>query len=448
MKRKIFSKMVLVSFAAVLITTVILSFIAYFQYIHQIETGIQDEARYMATSLNLHDKQDLDAYKDITVSRITWIDVSGVVIYDSTGEESSMANHKNRKEIKEAIKNGTGQDTRISSTLNKQTYYYAVRLDDGTILRLSRETQTILRQVLGFLPAVAIMLLIVLALDIILSRIITSRIVEPINQIDLLHPKQNQTYSELTPLLDRIEQQNIDIQNQIEEIKEAENMRKEFSANVSHELKTPLTTISGYAELMKDGLVKPEDMERFSGTIYKEARRLISMIEDIIKLSRLDENQVELEKKDVDLYELIFQIKADLGHKLEKEDVSFHIRGVHTKICGVYQILYEMFFNICENAVKYNHPKGKVVVTIAAMDEKPTIVVEDNGIGIPKDDVERVFERFYRVDKSHSNQKEGSGLGLSIVKHGAKYHHASIEVESELNQGTKITIVFPKEEAR
>lgn len=448
MKRKIFSKMVLVSFAAVLITTVILSFIAYFQYIHQIETGIQDEARYMATSLNLHDKQDLDAYKDITVSRITWIDVSGVVIYDSTGEESTMANHKNRKEIKEAIKNGTGQDTRISSTLNKQTYYYAVRLNDGTILRLSRETQTILRQVLGFLPAVAIMLLIVLALDVILSRIITSRIVEPINEIDLLHPKQNQTYSELTPLLDRIEQQNIDIQNQIEEIKEAENMRKEFSANVSHELKTPLTTISGYAELMKDGLVKPEDMERFSGTIYKEARRLISMIEDIIKLSRLDENQVELEKKDVDLYELIFQIKADLGHKLEKEDVSFHIRGVHTRICGVYQILYEMFFNICENAVKYNHPKGKVVVTIAAMDEKPTIVVEDDGIGIPKDDVDRVFERFYRVDKSHSNQKEGSGLGLSIVKHGAKYHHASIEVESELNQGTKITIVFPKEEAR
>ena len=445
MKRKIFSKMVLVSFAAVLITTVILSFIAYFQYIQQIESGIRDEAGYMATSLNLHDKQDLNAYKDITVTRITWIDESGDVIYDSEGEESTMGNHKNRKEIREAIEKGTGEDTRISSTLNKQTYYYAVRLDDGTVLRMSRETQTILRQVLGFLPAVSVMLLIVLALDIILSRIITSRIVEPINQIDLLHPKQNQTYSELTPLLDRIEQQNIDIQNQIEEIKEAENMRKEFSANVSHELKTPLTTISGYAELMKDGLVKPEDMERFSGTIYKEARRLISMIEDIIKLSKLDENQVELEKKDVDLYELIFQIKSDLEHKLKKEDVTFHVRGVHTKIFGVYQILYEMFFNICENAVKYNHPKGEVVVTIAAMDEKPTVVVEDTGIGIPKEDIDRVFERFYRVDKSHSNQKEGSGLGLSIVKHGAKYHHASIEVESELNQGTKITIVFQKE---
>ncbi len=446
MKRKIFSKMVLVSFAAVLITTVILAFIAYFQYTQQIESGIQDEAGYMATSLNLHDRQDLDAYKDITVSRITWVDTSGKVIYDSEGEESTMGNHLNRKEIQEALEEGTGEDTRISDTLNEQTYYYAVRLNDGTVLRLSRETQTMLRQVLGFLPAVSVMLLIVLALDILLSGIITNRIVEPINQIDLLHPKQNQTYSELTPLLDRIEQQNIDIQNQIEEIKEAENMRKEFSANVSHELKTPLTTISGYAELMKDGLVKPEDMERFSGTIYKEARRLISMIEDIIKLSRLDENQVELEKKDVDLYELMFQIKTDLDHKLKKEDVTFRIRGVHTKIYGVYQILYEMFFNICENAVKYNRPKGKVVVTIITMDDKPTVVVEDTGIGIPKDDVDRVFERFYRVDKSHSNQKEGSGLGLSIVKHGAKYHHASIEVESELNQGTKITVVFPKEE--
>ena len=174
---------------------------------------------------------------------------------------------------------------------------------------------------------------------------------------------------------------------------------------------------------------------------------MIAMIEDIIKLSRLDENQVELEKKEVDLYELIFQIKSDLGHKLEKESVTFHIRGVHTKICGVYQILYEMFFNICENAVKYNHPKGEVVVTIAAMNDQPTIVVEDTGIGIPKDDMDRIFERFYRVDKSHSNQKEGSGLGLSIVKHGAKYHHASIDVKSELGKGTKITIIFPKEES-
>ena len=180
MKRKIFSKMVLVSFAAVLITTVILAFIAYFQYTQQIESGIQDEAGYMATSLNLHDRQDLDAYKDITVSRITWVDTSGKVIYDSEGEESTMGNHLNRKEIQEALEEGTGEDARISDTLNEQTYYYAVRLNDGTVLRLSRETQTMLRQVLGFLPAVSVMLLIVLALDILLSGIITNRIVESV----------------------------------------------------------------------------------------------------------------------------------------------------------------------------------------------------------------------------------------------------------------------------
>ena len=190
-------------------------------------------------------------------------------------------------------------------TLRKQTYYYALKLKDGTILRMSRETQTIVRQMEDIIPIIALILAVVTILSVILSRMSTDRIVEPINQINLIHPKQNKTYSELTPLLDKIERQ-------IKEIKEAENMRKEFSANVSHELKTPLTTISGYAELMKDGLVKPEDMPRFSATIYDEARRLISMIEGIIKLSRLDENRVELDWKDVDLYELAFSIKNDL----------------------------------------------------------------------------------------------------------------------------------------
>ena len=222
-------------------------------------------------------------------------------------------------------------------------------------------------------------------------------------------------------------------------------MRKEFSANVSHELKTPLTTISGYAELMKDGLVKPEDMPRFSATIYDEARRLISMIEGIITLSRLDENRVELDWKDVDLYELAFSIKNDLKRRSEEENVAIHIRGIHTKIRGVTQILYEMFFNVCENAIKYNHPGGEVVFTISKMGDYPTVIVEDTGIGIPKEDIDRIFERFYRVDKSHSNQKEGSGLGLSIVKHGAKFHHAEMEVESEVGKGTKITVVFPRQ---
>ncbi len=446
MKRKIFSNMVYIAFVAVMMTTILLSFIMYYRYMDQIKTGIKDEAAYMATSLNLHDKQDLDAYKNLTVSRITWVDLNGKVIYDSSGQENEMTNHRNRKEVKEAMKSGSGEDTRVSKTLNKQTYYYAIKLRDGTVLRLSRETQTIMRQIESILPILFLMMGVVLILAVILSGILTGRIVEPINKIDLVHPKRNETYSELKPLLNRIEQQNVDIEKQIEEIKEAENMRKEFSANVSHELKTPLTTISGYAELMKDGLVKPEDMKRFSGTIYAEARRLIAMIEDIIKLSRLDENQVELEKKDIDLYDLVFQIKADLRKKAEEDNISVHIRGVHTMVYGVYRILYEMFFNMCENAIKYNKKGGEVVVTIASMNDCPIVVVEDTGIGIPKEDLDRIFERFYRVDKSHSNQKEGSGLGLSIVKHGAKYHNAKMEVESELGKGTKITIEFPKQD--
>ena len=234
----------------------------------------------------------------------------------------------------------------MSNTLRKQTYYYAVRLKDGTILRMSRETQTIIKQMEDIIPIIMLMLAVVTILSMILSKMSTDRIVEPINQIDLIHPKKNKTYSELTPLLDKIEKQNMDIERQIKEIKEAENMRKEFSANVSHELKTPLTTISGYAELMKDGLVKPEDMPRFSATIYDEARRLISMIEGIIKLSRLDENRVQLDWENVDLYELAFTIKNDLTRRSQEEEVAVHIRGVHTKIRGVQQILYLSLIHI------------------------------------------------------------------------------------------------------
>lgn len=445
MKRKIFNNMVYIAVVAVLITTTLLGMFTYYRYMEQVKSGIKDEAAYLAASLNFEDKQNLDKYKDITVTRITRVDKDGNVIYDSSGEEESMGNHKKRKEIKEAYKKGYGEDTRMSKTLRKRTYYYAVKLKDGTILRMSRETQTILKQMEDIIPIILLMMGVVTVLAVALSRMSTDRIVEPINQIDLIHPKKNKTYSELTPLLDKIEKQNMDIERQIKEIKEAENMRKEFSANVSHELKTPLTTISGYAELMKDGLVKPEDMPRFSATIYDEAKRLISMIEGIIKLSRLDENRVQLDWENVDLYELAFSIKNDLARRSQEEDVAVHIRGIHTKIRGVQQILYEMFFNVCENAIKYNHKGGEVVFTISKMNDYPVVIVEDTGIGIPKEDLDRIFERFYRVDKSHSNQKKGSGLGLSIVKHGAKFHNAEMEVESELGKGTKITIIFPKQ---
>ena len=443
MKQKILNNMVYIAVVAVLITTTLIGMFTYYRYMEQIKTGMKDEAAYLAASLNFEDRQNLDKYKNITITRITRIAKDGTVIYDSSGKEKSMGNHKNRTEVKEAFKHGHGEDTRMSMTLRKQTYYYAVKLKDGTILRMSRETQTIVRQMEDIIPIIALILAVVTILSVILSRMSTDRIVEPINQINLIHPKQNKTYSELTPLLDKIEKQNMDIERQIKEIKEAENMRKEFSANVSHELKTPLTTISGYAELMKDGLVKPEDMPRFSATIYDEARRLISMIEGIIKLSRLDENRVELDWKDVDLYELAFSIKNDLKRRSEEESVTIHIRGIHTKIRGVTQILYEMFFNICENAIKYNKEHGWVKVLLDADHQFFTVEVSDSGIGIPEEDYEHIYERFYRVDKSHSREIGGTGLGLSIARNAVVMHRGAIKVYSEPGEGTTFTVRIP-----
>ena len=228
----------------------------------------------------------------------------------------------------------------------------------------------------------------------------------------------------------------------VTEKEEREELRKEFSANVSHELKTPLTTISGYAELMKDGLVKQEDVGRFSEKIYTEARRLISMIEGIIKLSRLDENHIVQEKEEIDLYQLALEIKNSLSMKAAEAGIDIQVLGSPCKVSGVHQLLYEMLYNLMENAVKYNDRGGHVFVTAAVMEGRAAVIVEDDGIGIPPEDADRIFERFYRGDKSHSSEREGTGLGLSIVKHGAKYHGAKIEVESEVGRGTKIAVIF------
>ncbi|CDC34321.1 sensor histidine kinase [Anaerostipes sp. CAG:276] len=551
MKRKIFLNMSYIALITVVCTTVFLSVVAYGRYMSQVKEGIQNEAGYMAESLNQHENQSLDAYKDITISRITLIAADGKVLYDSTGKEKSMSNHRNRKEFKEAEKNGAGESTRISKTLKKQTYYYAVKLSDGSVLRLSRETQTIFNQVEGVLPVLILMMAVVFVLALALSRLLTGRIIEPINRINLEHPEDENTYDELSPLLVRIHRQNEAIKEKIREIKEKqiefttitenmsegflilndksvvlsyntsalrildiredqcsnqnvlsinrshefrraveaalngeafeevmefrerkyllmanpvtvsgavkgavlmmidvtekeerEELRKEFSANVSHELKTPLTTISGYAELMKDGLVKQEDVGRFSEKIYTEARRLISMIEGIIKLSRLDENQIIQEKEEVDLYQLALEIKNSLSMKAAEEGIDTQVLGSPCKVSGVRQILYEMLYNLMENAVKYNDRGGHVFVTAAVMEGRAAVIVEDDGIGIPPEDADRIFERFYRGDKSHSSEREGTGLGLSIVKHGAKYHGAKIEVESEVGRGTKIAVIF------
>ena len=326
----------------------------------------------------------------------------------------------------------------MSDTVGQEMYYYALLLDDGTVLRASKSMDGLIRTALNNLPVMAGLAAVMLVLAYFLAKWQTKRLVRPIYELDLEHPLENKTYEELTPFLEAMDRQN-------KEKEAVSNMRKEFSANVSHELKTPLTSISGYAEIMKNGMVRPEDITLFSERIYKEARRLITLVEDIIKLSKLDEESVELEKQDVDLYELTREIISRLAPQAAQKNIRMEVTGEPVNYFGIRQILDEMIYNVCENAVKYNVENGRVSVWVGNTLDGPKVTVSDTGIGIPQEHHERIFERFYRVDKSHSKERGGTGLGLSIVKHGALLHGAKVSVDSMPGRGTRIEMQFPKE---
>ena len=297
----------------------------------------------------------------------------------------------------------------------------------------------LIRIAVGVFPVMAVLAVLMMLLALALATWQTKRLIKPINELNLEHPLDNDIYPELTPLLQAMDRQN-------KEKEAVSNMRKEFSANVSHELKTPLTSISGYAEIMKNGMVRPTDIPVFSERIYKEARRLIHLVEDIIKLSKLDEESVELEKEDVNLYELTREVVSRLSPQASQKNIRMEVTGEPVMYKGIRQILDEMVYNICENAVKYNNDNGRVSVWVGDTLDGAKISVSDTGIGIPKEHQERIFERFYRVDKSHSKERGGTGLGLSIVKHGAILHGAKVTVESESGKGTRMEIHFPKEQ--
>ena len=323
----------------------------------------------------------------------------------------------------------------MSDTVSKELYYYAVLLDDGNVLRVSKSMDSLMWTSLNILPVVIGIGIIGLVLAWFLAKWQTNRLMEPVIHLDLENPLDNVVYEEMTPLLEAMDKQN-------KEKDAVANMRKEFSANVSHELKTPLTSISGYAEIMKNGLVKPEDMTGFAERIYNEASRLITLVEDIIKLSKLDEGNVELEKEEVDLYKLTREILTRLSPQAAKRKVHVEVTGEPVEYVGIRQILDEMIYNICENAIKYNKEGGKLTVWVGNTLQGKKICVTDTGIGIPENETDRIFERFYRVDKSHSKETGGTGLGLSIVKHGAMLHGAKIHVDSKLGEGTKIELIF------
>ena len=437
LQTKIQKNMILIILVTLAIAYAVTTLLVYRQTVDVMEKEVRQEAGYIRAAIEISGQgylTELDAADKDT--RITLITEQGEVLYDSDqAYEADLENHAGRPEVKEALQDGTGSNVRRSDTLNEEMYYYAVQLSDGSILRVSKTMDTAFRTAVEVLPGMGVIGACMLALAALLSRWQVRRLIRPINELDLNIPLENEMYEELTPLLKRIDEQN----KQKDAIAD---MRKEFSANVSHELKTPLTSISGYAEIMKNGLVRPEDMKGFAERIYNEASRLITLVEDIIKLSKLDEGAIEVEKEDVDLYELTREIVSRLAPQAESRNVHLEVTGENVIYHGVRQILDEMIYNICENAVKYNKKGGSVSVWVGATLKGKKVIVSDTGIGIPKDQQERIFERFYRVDKSHSKETGGTGLGLSIVKHGAMLHNAQIHVESKVGKGTKMELTF------
>ena len=439
MRKRIQRSMMLILAVTLVLFYAIISVILYNRNLDLLKSEVKQEAEYICTAVNISGPSYLEQMSQVDErTRVTQVDDEGNVLYDSSSEEDDMENHGTREEIEEALSSGTGEAVRMSDTLGRELYYYAVLLDDGSVLRVAKSMDNLALTALNVLPVMGILAVVTMALALLLAKWQTKRLIKPINELDLEHPLENTLYEELNPLLVAMDKQN-------KEKEAVSNMRKEFSANVSHELKTPLTSISGYAEIMKNGMVRPADIPVFSERIYKEARRLITLVEDIIKLSKLDEESVELEKQETDLYDLTREVVSHLAPLASQKHIRIEITGEQVQCFGIRQILDEMIYNVCENAIKYNNEGGRVSVWVGNTLEGPKISVSDTGIGIPQEHQERIFERFYRVDKSHSKERGGTGLGLSIVKHGALLHGAKVSVESTPGKGTRMEMLFPRD---
>ncbi len=449
MKSRIFRGIFLVAILTWISCLALIMGALYLQYNDESEQELYNEAYFVARAVEESGMNYLEGLSVAEDHRLTWINKDGDVLFDSAADEGTMENHKNRPEVKEAWEKGFGESSRYSRTLAEKTMYCAVRLDNETVIRISQVQFTILTLFLKLLEPILFLLLLAVALSLLLASSISKKIVKPINDIDPEFPEKTETYEEIRPLVDKIAEQNralntriTELQIDVDEKTREADFRKEFTANVSHELKTPLTSISGFAEIMKNGIVKNEDIPRFAGRIYDEAQRLIQLVGDIIKLSQLDEKQIAAHKERLDLYLTCEDVLRTLETAAGERSVELKLTGKHIYVEAVGQILSEIIYNLCDNAVKYNKTGGTVTVSVFEEEGRPAVKVSDTGIGIPEEDLDRVFERFFRVNKSHSKEIGGTGLGLSIVKHGAAYHDAEIKIESKLNVGTSITIVF------
>ena len=437
MIKTIFRNTFLVGISVLILCAALFFGVQYSQVQDQTYAALRQETIYAEQGLLL---SGVDYLKTLdNANRVTWIADDGSVLYDSE-YALPVDNQLDCAEVQAALAEGDGQGTRRSDSSGKNTMYYAKRCPDGTVLRLSRPLGAV-RQALIAVSPVFWVLVLVLLISGVLSFRAAKQIVRPINDMDLDHPET--TYPELAPLVGKIQEQKMTIQ---EEIAQRESLRREFSANVSHELKTPLTSISGFAELIAEGVAEGDKAKEFSRDIYKESQRLLALIEDIIRLSKLDEEAVSPDHDKVDLYAVCSEVVDILLPVAEKQMIDLKLTGVHAQVPGNSQLLSEMVYNLCDNAIKYNHTGGSVTVDVSVQDGAPQLSVSDTGIGIAPEHQKRVFERFYRVDKSHSKEIGGTGLGLSIVKHGAQYHGAQVQLESEPGIGTKILLTFPRQE--
>ena len=551
MTKKIFKSIMFVCALVLAVGLAAVMGILYSNFDGQMRKELSKEAAYLTYGV---EQQGVDYLKNIKdkSARITYIDQDGTVLFDNEADVSEMKNHSDRTEFQKAEKYGAGESSRYSDTLSEKTIYYALRLKDGTVLRVSGTQDSVLALVENLIFPLCGLLCLMLILSGIMASAISKRIVKPINELDLESPEENRIYEELSPLLSKIHRQNREIQNQLELAKqqqdefalitenmqeglividkytmilsanssawnlfhmdrvcqgesvycldreeefrhaieqvlsgehtelvlklngsdiqlianpvirdkktegavvllvnvteklERESLRREFSANVSHELKTPLTSISGFAEIMQGGLVKNEDIPKFAGRIYKESQRLLQLVEDVIQISQLDEEKTSYVWEPVDVYQVCKNAFESLKEKAKRLNVHLYICGERMKMEAVRTLLEEAIYNVCDNAIKYNRNDGSVSVFLTQIAQEIQIVVKDTGVGIPKEDQDRVFERFYRVDKSHSKEIGGTGLGLSIVKHAVGALKGSVMLRSEEGNGTEICMKFPK----
>ena len=439
MKKKINLNLIVTAIFTAIITMICMNVINFYLFDKQVKNDLRNTAQTLQETGVFNKSAKIP---DISVEnmRITWIATDGTVLYDNENDETILENHLNRPEVKEAISNGEGDSDRQSATMDTKTYYHAILLDDGTMLRVSTSARSIMNIFVSSIPSMLIVMIVIAGVCVILANKLTKNLMAPIekvsNDLENAATIQSETeYKELVPFLNTIRLQH-------ESVLAAVKSRQDFTANVSHELKTPLTAISGYAELIENNMVDEKQRIGFAGEIRKNADRLVSLINDIIRLSELDHSDDTKGFEQVDLCKIAKECVDNLGVSAAKQNIQLNFDGTECKMHGNSHMLVELVENLCQNAIRYNNPGGTVNVTVHKLGGKTVLTVEDNGIGIPKDQQERVFERFYRVDKSRSKETGGTGLGLAIVKHIVELHDAKITLDSEVGHGTTIKVEF------